>query len=208
MERACLYALITDLKAYYGSLRWWPGTPDEIIIGSVLTQQTRWKYVETALSHLRDLGICSIQDIYSADIQEIEEAVRCTGFYRLKIRRIKGLAAHIIERYGGVSGMETVDTHSLREDLLSVPGVGPETADSILCYALSRSSFVIDAYTMRICTCAGISADKKELKALFEEILPHESGIYRESHAWFVEYAKEYCVKKRCDECRIQKLRE
>jgi len=97
-------------------------------------------------------------------------------------------------------------TDQLRENLLGVLGIGEETADSILCYGLSRPTFVIDAYTERICQCGGISAKRPVLKTLFEKVLPRDTAVYQQVHAHVVEYAKEYCVKKRCTECTIPTL--
>jgi endonuclease-3 related protein len=95
-------------------------------------------------------------------------------------------------------------TGNLRRDLLSLPGIGEETADSMLCYALGRPSFVVDAYTERICRCAGVEVPRKDLKGEFEAVLPRDAGEYREVHARIVEYAKTRCAGKRCDTCRIR----
>ncbi|KUG19048.1 MAG: Fe-S cluster assembly protein HesB [Methanomicrobiaceae archaeon] len=197
-------ALIDGLFEQYGPLIWWKGSTEEVMIGAILTQQTRWENVEVALSRLRQAGICSIRGIFAAPMEEIEALIRPTGFFRVKARRLQGLAAHVIREFGGVEGMRTVPTEDLRESLLSVKGVGEETADSILCYGLGRAVFVIDAYTERICWCAGIDAGRRELKGLFESVLPETADACRQSHAHFVEYAKGYCGKKRCDECWIR----
>ncbi len=190
--------LLTD---HFGDIPWWPGQKDEVMVGAILTQQTRWENVERALEHLRDKGLCSLETIYSADIQEIEDAIRCTGFYRVKARRLKSLATHIMGRYGGTSGMAHIPTGQLREGLLEVSGIGEETADSILCYALSRTSFVIDAYTDRIAQCMGVRERRGGLKGVFEGILPGDNYSYRQTHAHIVEYGKKFCGKKRCPEC-------
>lgn len=194
------------IDARYGDIPWWPGTPDVVCIGAVLTQQTRWEQVVAALGRLKEAGIVTLQDVHLADAALVEEAVRCTGFYRVKTRRLKALASHVIGEYGGLGGMEGVDTETIRASLLEVHGIGAETADSILCYALGRRSFVIDAYTERICNCAGISERKERLKVLAEEVLPPDNTEYRRCHAQFVEYAKEYCGAGRCEECVIPTL--
>jgi endonuclease-3 related protein len=194
------------IDAIYGDIPWWPGTPDEVCIGAVLTQQTRWQQVVLALKRLKEAGIVTLSDIHHADPAVVEEAVRCTGFYRVKTRRLMALASHIINEYGGLEGMGGVDTATIRAGLLDVPGIGAETADSILCYALKRRSFVVDAYTERICACAGIPERKGQLKALAEDILPPDNAVYRRCHAQFVEYAKEYCGAGRCAGCVIPTL--
>jgi endonuclease-3 related protein len=203
-----LARLLRILRGKYGPLEWWPGSAEEVMIGAILTQQTRWRNVEIALQNLKDLGICSMKGIDASPASVVEEAIRCTGFYRVKTRRLKALAHYVIANYGGVEGMRHRPLHELREGLLSVHGIGEETADSILCYGFHLPSFVIDAYTERICGCAGIPEKKGALKRMFERLLPEDAEEYRHCHAHFVEFAKEYCGKNRCDTCRIKSLNE
>jgi endonuclease III related protein len=198
--------IVGILKSRFGEIPWWPGDTDEVMIGAILTQQTRWENVVRALDHLKERGLCSMQAIYSADSPEIEEAVRCTGFYRIKARRLKALAVFVIENCGGVGPMGTIPMPTLRAGLLAVHGIGEETADSILCYGFSRPSFVIDAYTERIARCAGITTPRAALKPLFESVLARDSHVYHQTHAHIVEYAKGSCTKKRCNGCRIMAL--
>ena len=193
--------LIRSLTGWFGEIEWWPGYADEVMIGAILTQQTRWKNVNRALALLKNGDLCTIKAIMNADVRDIEEAIRCTGFYRVKARRLKSLATHVIQTYGGVDEMERVPTDELRKGLLDVPGVGDETADCILCYGLLRTSFVIDAYTYRLVRCIGVTEKKEKLKGLFEQVLPADNHIYKQTHAHIVEYAKEFCGKKRCAEC-------
>jgi len=200
-----IIGLLTD---HFGEIPWWPGHTDEVMLGAILTQQTRWENVERALIRLRRKGICSLEAIFAADLQEIEEAIRCTGFYRVKARRLKSLAAHVMERYGGTKGMADISTGQLRNGLLEVPGIGEETADSILCYGLSRTSFVIDAYTERIVHCMGVEERRGNLKGIFQEVLPGNNFSYRQAHAHMVEYGKEFCGKKRCSECILLNSKE
>ncbi|KQC03477.1 MAG: Fe-S cluster assembly protein HesB [Methanoculleus sp. SDB] len=197
-------ALIGALSALFGDLAWWPGTPEEVMIGAVLTQQTRWENVTAALDALRRKGICSIAGIHAAPSSVIEEAVRCTGFFRVKTRRLTALAEWITHRYGSVDAMRKRPTEELRAGLLSVNGIGAETADSILCYALDRPVFVIDAYTERICGCVGIPERGAALKRMFEAVLPPDTAVHRRCHAYFVEYAKQFCGKKRCETCILK----
>ena len=186
---------------------WWKGNPDRVMLGAVLTQQTRWEQVEQALEQLKEKGLLTLNAVHRADADGIEEAIRCTGFYRLKTRRLKALAA-LAEEIGGPEGMKEVPLPVLRTSLLGVPGIGEETADSILCFALGKQTFVLDRYTERICTCAGIGGDRRSLKRRLESLLPRENEAMRLVHARFVEYAKAYCGKKRCEECRIRRLNE
>jgi len=193
--------LTSLLSGCFGEIAWWPGYTDEVMIGAVLTQQTRWENVERALTTLKKRDLCSIDSIFRSDVREIEAAIRCTGFYRVKAKRLKSLAAYVMETFGSVERMAGVPTAQLREGLLNVSGIGEETADSILCYGLDRTSFVIDAYTERMVRCIGIPEKKQDLKILFEENLPRDNYSYRQVHAHIVEYSKEFCGKKRCKEC-------
>jgi endonuclease-3 related protein len=192
------------LKGHYGNIPWWPGDTDEVLIGAVLTQQTRWENVEQALELLKERRLCTLSALHDAEPVEIEQAIRCTGFYRVKTRRLKELARHVKERYGGLQEMADRPTPELRQGLLGVYGIGAETADSILCYGFGRQSFVIDAYTHRICSCVGIGQCGPDLKGLFERVLPKDNAAYRQAHAHIVEYAKEFCGKKRCRECILK----
>jgi endonuclease III related protein len=194
----CIIGVLTD---HFGEIPWWPGPADEVMVGAILTQQTRWENVERALVHLRNQGLCTLETINRADMQEIEDAIRCTGFYHVKARRLKSLADRVVEKYGGTSGMVDIPTNQLRKGLLEISGIGEETADSILCFALSRTSFVVDAYTERLARCMGIKERRGALKCIFEEVLPADNYFYRQTHAHIVEYGKEFCAKKRCPEC-------
>ncbi len=193
--------LISSLARCFGEIEWWPGHPDEVMIGAILTQQTRWENVERALADLKRRRICSLDTLVTADIRDIEDAIRCTGFYRVKAKRLKFLASFVGETFGGVDGMADASTPHIRKELLKISGIGEETADSILCYGLFRTSFVIDAYTERMVRCIGVMEKRKDLKHLFEKCLPKDNYVYRQTHAHIVEYAKEFCGKKRCSEC-------
>ena len=192
--------MVRALKKHYGKIPWWPGDRDEVMIGAILTQQTRWGNVERALAALHRRGLCTMAAIQGADVRDIEDAIRCTGFYRIKAVRLKALAA-FVEECGGVQQMAGIPTGTLRSGLLAVHGIGEETADSILCYGFSRPVFVVDAYTERMVRCVGIMAPRNRLKPLFESVLPENNEACRQTHAHIVEYAKEYCGKKRCDAC-------
>ena len=198
---------IVDLLASrFGVIPWWSGDTDEVMIGAVLTQQTRWENVEKAISRLKADRLATMADIHVADVADIEQAVRSTGFFRIKARRLKALAALVMDTYGGVEQMAAIPTGELRASLLAVNGIGEETADSILCYGFSRTCFVVDAYTDRILRCAGIQEQQSAIKDLFETVLPVDLVLYRQTHAHIVEYAKRVCQKKRCDECQIASL--
>jgi len=198
--------IVRSLAGHYGTIAWWPGDTDEVMIGAILTQQTRWENVERALLELQERRLNTMRSLFSADKQDIEDAIRCTGFFRVKAQRLQSLASHVMESYGSVDRMRQVNTEKLREGLLSVKGIGEETADSILCFGFLRTSFVIDAYTEKIVRCAGVQDKRQELKPLFEKVLAGDPDVYRQTHAHMVEYAKEFCGKKRCSECILVNL--
>lgn len=200
--------MIAALRARYGTIPWWRAPPEEVMIGAVLVQQTRWENVRRALERLRGDDLLSLNAIDQAPAELVEDAVRCAGFYRVKTRRLKALARFVVERFGSVEAMAHAPTDELRHGLLTVPGVGEETADAILCYAFGRCSFVIDTYTRRLCTCAGIEEPTNGYRALFEAALPRENAAYRQTHAHIVEYGKEYCSRRRCEGCIIRSSNE
>lgn len=195
--------LLESLETALGRFDWWSGDADEVMIGAVLTQQTRWENVEQALDRLRGEGMCTIPAIHLAGEETVQDLIRCTGFFRVKTRRLKNLAGRVVREYGCTGEMARRPTGELREFLLETPGIGEETADSILCYGFSRASFVVDAYTGRICRCAGITTPRKELKSLFESILPRDPVEYRLVHGRFVEYAKGWCARCSSEHCVV-----
>lgn len=197
--------ILEFLGESYGRLEWWNGTPEEVMIGAILTHQTRWENVKRAIDALKAAHMCSMDAIDRAPPERIESLIRHTGFFRVKAKRLKALAACVREA-GGVEAMSTLPTEALRRSLLGVKGIGEETADSILCYAFSRPSFVIDAYTLRICACAGVSSGGRELRSLFEGAVPRSAEEYGQAHARIVEFAKERCVNRACEGCTIRSL--
>lgn len=168
----------------------------EIICGALLTQNTSWIQVEKALLNLKDLlnlkqtHSFSPEAVISLDLEILREAIRPAGYYNQKAVRLKNLACWFSELGSRIPA---------RTELLSLKGVGPETADSVLLYAFKQPSFVVDAYTKRIVTNLGLVDEKasyNEIKALFEENLPEDLAVYQEYHALLVEHAKRYYQKK------------
>ncbi|MCQ6961666.1 endonuclease III domain-containing protein [Methanolobus chelungpuianus] len=190
------------LREELGPQYWWPAeTAFEVVVGAMLTQQTKWSNVEKAICALREHGLLEPGTLAEADIALIEKLVRCCGFYCQKASRLKGVAAYFIEH--PMDAVFSLPADTLRQRMLSLKGVGNETADSIVLYAAHKPSFVIDAYTTRIMKCMGVEGDYMRLKSLFESSLPVDVGIYQEYHALIVEYSKRFCGKKRCDECLL-----
>jgi len=197
-----LLELYHQLLDKFGPQHWWPAeTEFEVIVGALLTQQTRWESVEQAIENLKAQSLLTPDALADADKGTVEECIRCTGFYRQKRERLQLLSQYFSRN--GVSKILERPVDELRKELLSQKGVGPETADSIILYAAHKPVFVIDAYTKRICECLGITGGYETLQRYFEDSLPRDVSIYQEFHALIVAYAKQYCTKKRCDECII-----
>ncbi|MDA0524593.1 endonuclease III domain-containing protein [Methanococcoides alaskense] len=187
-----------------GHLQWWPAdTPFEVVIGTILTQQTKWTNVEKAIKGLKKYDLIEPGKLARADLGLIEGLVRGCGFYRQKAKRLKDIAGFFARE--GTDNILSMPTPQLRNLMLSLNGVGNETADSIVLYAADKPKFVIDAYTTRIMKCIGIEGNYMQLQEMFEKNLPEDVPLYKEYHALIVEYAKKYCGKKQCDDCVLTK---
>ncbi len=193
-----MIVLYEKLLGQFGHKNWWPAdTPFEVVVGAVLTQQTKWENVEKAISNLKENRLMAEGLIATAELEKLEGLVRCTGFYRQKAKRLKDISTFFYENPGILD--KPVD--ELRDTLLSLKGVGEETADSIVLYAADKPKFVIDAYTKKMCSCMGIDGDYCKLQSFFESSIPCDVPLYKEFHALIVEYGKQFCGKKRCSEC-------
>lgn len=195
----------------YGPQGWWPGdTPFEVMVGAVLTQATAWRNVERAIARLKAAGALSPEAMARLPQPELEELIRPAGFYRQKARRLRALV-ELIQADGGVERLLSLPQGELRQELLSLPGLGPETADSIVLYAAGYPRFVVDAYTRRILHRLGLLPKREmpyeEVQALFEENLPPDPDLYGEYHALLVRHAKEHCrARPRCTGCPLSDL--
>ncbi len=189
------------LLAHYGSRHWWPAeTPFEVCVGAILTQNTNWKNVEKAIANLKRAGLLSPSALWDAPVEKLADVIRPAGYYNVKSVRLKGFITWLFDRFAGcVELMSREDLPRLREELLTVKGVGPETADSILLYACGKPTFVVDAYTKRLLTGLGLIAGKEsyeEVRALFMDNLPTNVELFNEYHALIVQHAKEHCRKR------------
>lgn len=200
------------LLARFGHQRWWPGeSRDEIIIGAILTQNTNWGNVEKAIENLKRAGAMSLSQLNCVDTAELAELIRPAGYYNIKAKRIRNFLAWFFDEFSGdIELIEKCDTQTLRQKLLSVNGIGRETADSILLYAFERPGFVVDTYTFRIAYRHGLiddACDYDELQRLFEDNLDCDTKLFNEYHALLVKCAKEFCrPKAKCDGCPLQAL--
>ncbi len=207
MDRA--EAIYRRLLDHHGPQHWWPARTDfEVIVGALLMQQTAWANVERAISALRDAGLLEAHALAAASVPTIRRHVRVAGLYRTKPGRLKSFCRHLVERCGGdLVAYFDRPMDAVREDLLAQPGVGPETADSILLYAGHRPTFVVDAYTVRIGTRIGLFDTREygDVKRFFETHVRRDTALYQEYHALLVQHAKRLCrPRPKCGECPLR----
>jgi len=189
----------------HGPQHWWPGDSKfEIMVGAVLTQNTAWSNVEKAIANLKHAGALSPQAILEAPAKRLAGWLRPSGYFNVKARRLKALCRWLVEQ-GGIRRLSAMRTPELRDALLAVHGVGPETADDILLYAFERPVFVIDAYTRRIFGRLGVAearGDYETLRRLFETRFGPQTRVFNEYHALIVAHGKDVCrPKPRCERC-------
>jgi endonuclease-3 related protein len=197
------------MEQRYGPTGWWPGdTPFEIAVGAILTQNTAWRNVERAIDNLRAQRLLSPRAILRAGDVLLESALRPSGYFRVKTRRLRCFCAHLVDRYGGsMARMARRPTAELRDELLAIHGIGPETADDILLYACGHRVFVVDAYTRRILSRHGhvpSNISYEPLRHWFERQLEPDLDLFREYHALIVYTGKDYCrTRPRCEGCPL-----
>ena len=195
------------LLAAFGPQGWWPAdSPFEVLIGAVLTQNTSWRGVESAIANLRARKLLAPAPLLGCRPDELARLIRPAGCPNVKARRLHNLL-ELVRRRGGIAGMRKLSTPLLRQDLLAVNGIGPETADSVLLYAFNRPVFVIDAYTRRILSRHRLITGRESydrLRCLLEAALPREYQLYNEYHALLVAVGKRYCrPRPHCANCPL-----
>ena len=214
MKRHTLFLnMFSAMLDALGPSGWWPATtPFEMAVGAILTQNTNWQGAARAIANIREAGKLDPFALYALPDAELAELLRPAGHFRIKARRLKNLLALFVEELDGdmtvlaASGLE-----SARERLLAVKGVGPETADSILLYGLGLPSFVVDAYTARICSRHALAPEEAgydELRELFMDALPAEASLYNEFHALLVRVGNAYCRPRtpKCAACPLERF--
>ena len=212
MTREALTEIYELLYGAFGPQHWWPGeTPFEVVVGAILTQNTSWANVDKAIANLKSASCLTPERLHRIDLAELAGLIRPAGYYNIKAKRLKSFLDWLFESYGGdLTNLEPVATDRLRSELLEIKGVGRETADSILLYALGRPVFVVDTYTARITSRHGLiepDADYEQLRELFESNLPDDSQLFNEYHALLVRTGKEFCKPKaKCPGCPLEKL--
>jgi len=207
-----LHKVYDHLLAAYGPQHWWPGdSPFEIMVGAILVQNTAWKNVEKAIQNLADADLLEPHALANASVEELQELIRPAGYFRLKTKRLLHLVRFVVDEYDGdLDAMFSVELTTLREQLLSLNGIGPETADSILLYAGGLPTFVVDTYTHRVLArhgWIGYEAGYYEIKDTFESELEQEVALYNEFHALLVRVGHRHCRKTpKCEDCPLAEL--
>jgi len=196
------------LNSHYGPQHWWPAdSPFEVMVGAVLVQNTAWKNASTAISNLKEAGLMSASAITTISIDHLASLIISSGYFNIKARRLMALCEWLCDQ-GNIDQLKLRTLKSLRKDLLSVHGIGPETADDILLYALDKPVFVIDAYTRRLFSRLGMLDYKANygcLKLGFEQSLDNNVELFNQYHALIVVHAKNICQKKPvCKKCCLQ----
>ena len=192
----------TVLLDCYGPQKWWPcqtGARWEIIAGAILTQNTAWTNVEKAIGNLLSADVMSPERVLATTDTELQELIRPAGFFKQKCAYLKAMAAFMLERESAFE--QSADVWALRKELLSVKGVGRETADSTLLYAFNKPIFVIDAYTRRVAARhLGLDGTLPYdiLQKIFMDALLPDVAIFNEYHALIVALCKESCHKSGC----------
>jgi len=207
IEPAALRDVFDRMLAAYGERHWWPADGRiEILIGAVLTQNTAWTNVERALANLRELGWTDAHSILAASEAELAQAIRPSGYFNVKARRLRALCRWFVDA-GGFAELDTWPTNPLRRALLDVHGIGRETADDIVLYAFRRPVFVVDAYTHRIFERLGWDDGRRDYEAVrtaVEACAPGDTAFFNELHALIVEHGKSVCRPHPCcDACPI-----
>ena len=202
----------------FGHQSWWPAKAEgraegklEICVGAILTQNTNWKNVEKAIANLRGSGCLSVSALHALARDELAELIRPAGYFNVKARRVKNFIACVHAGWGDdIEAFLDRPVAALREELLSVNGVGRETADSIILYAAGEATFVVDAYTCRILLrhqLIDADHDYESIKQLLEDNLPADLDLYNDFHAQFVSVGKYHCrPKAKCAGCPLEQL--
>ena len=200
------------LLASYGPQHWWPAdTPFEVIVGAILTQSAAWGNVEKAVSNLKQARVMNPASLRKLPLSKLAKLIYPSGYYNAKALKLKSFVEHLEEAHqDSLEKLFSLDIHRLRNELLNIHGIGPETADSITLYAAHKTIFVIDAYTRRILTRLGLSPSRDNysaFQALFMGNLPADEKLFNEYHALLVRHGKEVCKKSPiCEKCCLRQL--
>ncbi len=211
-KKKVLLEIYDKLYAFHGPQHWWPGdTPFEVAVGAILTQNTNWSNVEKAIGNLKKEKVLNAKALHLLPAEKLASLIRPAGYFNVKAKRLKSFLDFLMHNYSGsMERMRKKDIRPLRQELLKVNGIGPETADSILLYGLDKPVFVIDAYTKRMLSRHGIMHKEDsydEYQDLFHQALAQDTQLFNEYHALIVMTGKDYCKPNpRCSECPLKKI--
>ncbi|WP_430733414.1 endonuclease III domain-containing protein [Ectothiorhodospira lacustris] len=205
-----LHPVLERLSAHYGPMHWWPGeTPFEVMVGAILTQNTAWTNVERAIANLKAAEVLDAESLAALSRNDLAGLIRPSGYFNVKAGRLQAFCCWYLEQ-GGETALRGWSTEALRRGLLSVKGVGPETADDILLYAFERPVFVVDAYTRRLFArleLAGGDEPYDVLRTGVEAVLGEDVPALNEFHALIVAHGKTFCrPRPRCESCPLRAM--
>jgi endonuclease-3 related protein len=204
-----IYEILFDR---FGPQHWWPGeTQFEIVAGAILTQNTSWTNVEKAILNIKAADCLTPEKLHNLDHEQLAELIRPAGYFNIKAKRLKSFLNWLFQNHDGrLEDLEAINTSQLREELLSIKGIGPETADSILLYAFEKPVFVVDAYTARVAVrhhLIDTEAGYHGLQDLFQSNLRQDVRLFNEYHALLVQIGKNFCrPKPKCQACPLNHL--
>lgn len=202
--------IYSELFNHYGPQNWWPADSRvEVIIGAILTQAVSWSNVEKAILNLKKAQLINLEKLKNVDINRLAELIKPSGYYNMKAKKLKAFVSYLDKKYDlDLNKLNKGKPETIRNKLLEIYGIGPETADSIILYALEKSVFVIDAYTKRIFSRIGYTKENvayNKLKEIIENNLKTDLKVFNEYHALLVKHAKEHCIKSSplCNKCPL-----
>jgi endonuclease III related protein len=210
VTRMLLMSMYRALRERFGPRHWWPaGSPFEVCVGAILTQNTSWKNVAKAIDSLKAAGRLDPSRIYYTGHDELAQIIKPAGYFNVKATRLRNFINHLVEKHGGdLDSFFSAPVTTLREELLSIKGIGKETADSMILYAANKPIFVVDAYTKRILYRHGLvtaDADYDTMQTIFESNIPLEVDLFNDFHAQLVAAGHHYCKRiPLCDKCPLQ----
>ena len=207
-KKRILLELYSRLFEAFGPRYWWPGDSGfEVAVGAILTQNTAWRNVTKAIKNLKDKGLLSPEALYQVPVEDLASVIRPAGYYNIKAQRLKHFMQFLFrESAGNLDRLLAEDLDTLRSKLLSINGIGPETADSILLYAGNKTTFVVDTYTKRILFRHSLipeEASYDEVRNFFMDCLKPDAAMFNEYHALIVHLGHAFCLKKnpKCSGC-------
>lgn len=212
-----LNTFLTDiyrrLLNHHGHQYWWPGESDvEIVVGAILTQGANWEAVSKSINLLKQNNLLNLESLRNVDDKQLAELIKASIYFNQKTKKIKAFAHHVFEKHNGdINNLLTQDKDSLRSELLSIYGIGEETADDIILYSAQKPVFVIDNYTKRILNRIGISVENKRYQTyqkFFMDNLDEDVSLFNEYHALLDEHAATICTKSNpfCEKCCLNDI--